>query len=153
MANYNLSDGACGNISFKMKLISLFTQNELGSTSPYALSWANTTTSGWSFGVVQYDISALQYARDLFKNILLNAKDASGNYIVEDTDSLTGRIDDAKVADLFQKAQSKNGQGLTSDERALIESALQSTQGMSLIDSSYKTIGDRPRFPARIPQL
>jgi len=160
MTTYNFTDYpnyAAFDAAFKEKLIGVLQKNELGTGSPYELVFAGTAASGWSFGIVQYDLGqepapdeTSTLARTTFRQILLAAKDASGNYIIQDTDPLTVRADDTKIADLVNKAQTLGGQGLTSVERALIDNALQSSQGMGLIDASYNEYFDTVLFPDKV---
>lgn len=150
-----------GDVTFKEQLIRVLEINELNGLSPYSLSWAGTPESGWSFGVVQYDIGALEFARNLFLDVLLNAKDANGNYIVLDSNSSTGRyhldpitgqmiVEDTTVLDLFEKAQTAGGQGLTAAEQTLINAALQSSYGVQHIDESYNQYFDTELFPNKV---
>ncbi|MBN1474009.1 MAG: hypothetical protein JW914_05290, partial [Syntrophaceae bacterium] len=52
MSTYNFT----GDVRFKELLIGVLEKNELNGISPYSLRWAGTSASGWSFGVVQYDL-------------------------------------------------------------------------------------------------
>ncbi|MCK9395813.1 MAG: hypothetical protein M0Q44_09510, partial [Methylobacter sp.] len=129
-----------GDVTFKNKLFTLMGLNEASgktSNTPYVLSWANTANSGWSFGYIQYDLSTGNAdGNDLFKDILRNAVDSAGNYIIDDGDPTTGRLDDKLVAALCNQAKTKNGQGLSSAEQSLISSALSSTYGMREINGN-----------------
>ena len=141
MPSYNFT----GDVAFKTKLLQLLTTNETGGAkqiAPYELSWAGTPKSGWSFGEVQYDLAQNETGRKTFVEVLLNAKDGGGNYIVADNDHGTergvyGAIEDKSVKDLFNKAQKVGGVGLSAAERQLIDQALQSAYGKAHIDQSY----------------
>jgi hypothetical protein len=160
MVDYNFTnftkDGVVFDVAFKEKLISVLEKNELGSLSPYVLRWAGTAESGWSYGVVQYDLGqANETGRWTFVDVLLNAKDSAGNFIIDDGDPTTGRgtvdaVDDTKVWDLYIKAQTKGGQGLTAEEKTLINMALQSIEGKRIIDQSYNTYFDTELFPDKV---
>lgn len=132
-----------GDIVFKERLMRVIKKNELNGKSPYALYWAGTSQSGWSFGEVQYDLSGgLDTALELFAKVLLNAKDNVDKYLVDDDKPATGRgtvdnIEDKKVKDFYDRAQRKGGTSLSKSEIVLINQALASDYGRIEIDRSY----------------
>ena len=126
-----------GDVAFKQKLFRVLEQNELSGRSAYSLGFATkNSNSGWSFGWVQYDLSTSQDGRTLFRNILENAKDANGNFIIDDGDPATTRANDRTIADLETKARQKSATALTPAEQALINAALSSTDGLAIIDAA-----------------
>jgi hypothetical protein len=124
-------------IAFKEKFNRVLAANEIEGRSPYALYWAGTAKSGYSFGVPQWDLAqGKSTTNNRFLDILLNAKDSSGNYIVDDGNPNTGRgtaanIEDTLVRDLFARAKLKGGTSLSASEVALISAALSSAYGVA----------------------
>jgi hypothetical protein len=47
----------------------------------------NVTGGTWTFGPLQFDVGANQFAANLIANILLYAVDANGNYIISPSDT------------------------------------------------------------------
>src|SRR5206468_8121265 len=120
-----------------------------GGASAYVLHWVEgSTNSGWTIGVPQWDLSVGKvFNNNLFLDILLNAKDSAGNFIIDDGNPATGRgtpqnILDTTIADLWTKAQVKAGGGLSAAEQTLINTALSSTYGRDKIDSGEDTYFD-----------
>jgi hypothetical protein len=132
---------------FRELLAHVLEKNELSGRSPYKLYFATKySDSGWSFGVPQYDLG-VGNKRELFKEILREAKDGD-KYIIDDGDPNTDRKKDKKVADLCAKANKKGGTSLTTDERKLIDQALSSPYGKAAIDASLADWIDRDLLPA-----
>ena len=137
-----------GDIAFKNKLFNVLRKNESGSSralgsedTAYVLTAPGSSNSGWSFGYIQYDLSTGNAdGIKLFTDILLNAVDTNGKYIVDDGDPTTDREHDKKVAELLSKAKLKGGLGvtggLTTDDVNGITLALSSTYGKGKIDGS-----------------
>ena len=144
--------GSPTDIFWKELFHKVFLRNELGSESnaetAFKMSWAETELSGWSFGYVQWDLGVKkdgkptnQFGRDVFKDILLNAKDASNNYIVKDLNPFTGRANDSKVLRILESSKIPGGanagsNSLTIEDITLIDKALKSSYGRSKISSS-----------------
>jgi uncharacterized protein YukE len=74
--------GTATQIYWKERMFPVLLFNEIGSQSAYALRWAGTAGSGYSFGYVQWDLATNATARTILRNILENATDAAGQYIV-----------------------------------------------------------------------
>lgn len=125
--------GTPDEIRLKGLLHDLFIQNELGGASPYALSFATTGKSGYSFGIPQYDLSKNTDARDILRAILENAT-SGGSFMVDDGNPATGRSDDAEVLRLLGLAIQPGGISLNSSDKGTINQALSSTYGMQRID-------------------
>jgi Ca2+-binding RTX toxin-like protein len=137
-----------GDITFKNKLFNVLRKNESGTKkalgsedTAYVLTAPGSTNSGWTFGYIQYDLSTGNTdGIDLFKDILMNAVDTNGQYIIDDGDPTTDRAHDTKVKELLSKAQLKGGLGvtggLTTDDVTSITQALSSTYGKGEIDGS-----------------
>src|SRR6266508_4558935 len=131
--------GTPQDIAFKQKLFHVLQQNELGGASPYQLIFAGGK-SGYSFGVSQLDVSHNSLALATFKDILLNAVDFEGFYIIDDLNPATQRgtvnnIQDTKILDLVNKALNPaGGTSLTSDDINLINVALSSEYGKQQIE-------------------
>jgi hypothetical protein len=120
---------------FKQKLFEAEVINEINGRaySAYKLSWAKTTTSGWSYGWLQFDLGGpLEIGKTTFLSILKNAKDTNGTLI----------IPKAQVDGLYEAAQVKGGQNLTDvdqsgkTQRELIDAALGSAYGIDAIDKA-----------------
>lgn len=137
--------GTTAEIAFKQKLHRVLEKNELNGESAYALRWAGTANSGWSFGVPQWDLSVgSTFNSNLFLDILLNATDSAGNFVIDDGDAATARGTPANILDtavntLWSKAQLKGGVGPTDAERTLVNQALASAYGRDKIDSAEDT--------------
>src|SRR4030095_10576711 len=112
---------------WKQKMYEVFLLNELGSKTAYTLSWAGTAGSGYSFGYVQWDLAKNSTARTILRNILENATNAAGQYIIEDNDSETGRSNDSLIISLMNTAQQPGAHSLSPTQRSLIDQALSST--------------------------
>ena len=119
---------------WKQKIYEVFLLNELGSNPAYALRWAGTAGSGYSFGYVQWDLATNSTARTILQNILENATHAAGQYIVEDNDPQTERANDNLVISLMNTAQRPGGHSLSPTQRSLIDQALSSAYGRDYID-------------------
>ncbi|MDF0653026.1 MAG: hypothetical protein P0121_16335 [Nitrospira sp.] len=134
--------GTADVIRFKGLLNDVLIQNELGGAAPYALSSAKTGRSGYSFGVPQYDRSVAgsmagnKTARNLFQDILRNATDSNGNYLIDDGNSTTSRLNDSLVDTLYNKAIQVGGASLPPSEKTLVNTALNSVYGRQEIDGA-----------------
>jgi Ca2+-binding RTX toxin-like protein len=136
--------GTATEILWKNKFHNLFLLNELGSGlySAYELNYAGSK-SGYSFGYAQWDLANNGFGQNLFEDILLNAVDGNGNYIIDDGDPNTSRQNDLLVQTLISLSELTGGQSLSSADKSLIGMALSSTYGQSMIDSNYDTyLGD-----------
>lgn len=129
--------GTPNEIQFKQRLERMVEKNELTGKSPYALQWAGTSASGWSFGVFQYDIAGLPSAKSLIQNILKNATSISGSYILDDGNSATTRTSDTEVTRLYSAVQLRGGQGLSSADLTLVNSCIGSDYGRTALVNSY----------------
>jgi len=94
-------------------------QNELGTASPYCLSYARLGASGASFGIFQGDTNVNPLARTTLTDVL----NAAG-------------IDDAKVTSIVAALSRPlpDGCPLDPDDRALADQALASTFGQTIVD-------------------
>ncbi len=119
-------------------------QNELSSilSSVYKLSHAGTGKSGYSFGFPQWDVlhptkvdETGRTDRDLLLDILRNAKDSSGNYIISDALDTTNRNQDEKINTLYSNII--NNKSLSDSDKNLVNQALSSTYGKAEINISY----------------
>src|ERR1044072_6846793 len=95
--------------AFQQRLDRVLRANELGPYSEYEIHSAGPAPSGWSYGVCQWDVGQAgtvgDSARARLLDILTNAQDANGHYIIDDGDPLTDRAHDTRVAELYQRAQ------------------------------------------------
>src|SRR6266568_4734957 len=136
--------GTPQDIAFKEKLFRVLQKNELGRASPYQLIFAGKK-SGYSFGVSQLDVSHNDLALATFKDILLNAVDFEGFYIIDDGNPATPRgtinnIQDTKILDLVKKALNPvGGTSLTKEDKNLINLALSSTYGKQQVEAADDT--------------
>jgi hypothetical protein len=131
-----------GNAALKNKIMRCMQEHDLvPGLSPYQLTWAPGARSGWSFGWMQFDLaSGNSFGLNTFAKVLLEAKDASGNFTIDDGDPHTGRgtptsIGDVRVRDLYVRAQLRPNQ-LTVADIYCINNALESTAGRQIIDDS-----------------
>jgi hypothetical protein len=94
-------------------------QNELGTASPYCLSYARLGRSGASFGIFQGDTNVNPLARTTLTDVL----NAAG-------------IDDATVAGIVDAVSKPLPQGcpLTPADRTLADNALAATFGRTIVD-------------------
>src|SRR5262245_44753984 len=119
---------------WKQKIYGVFLLNELGPNPAYALRWAGTAGSGYSFGYVQWDLAKNPTARTILGNILENATNATGQYIVQDNNLNTGRTNDTLIISLIDRVRQSGGQSLSPTQRSLIDQALSSAYGRDYID-------------------
>ena len=89
--------------------------------------------SGYSFGYVQWDLAKNPTARTILQNILENATNAAGQYIVEDNNPQTGRPR-YLIISLIDQVNKPGGQSLSPTQRSLIDRALSSAYGRDYID-------------------
>ena len=123
-------------IQWKQLIFEVLKKNEANESQAYQLSFAGTNKSGYSFGYVQWDLASLNpVGRTLLSDILKNATDANGNYIVADNDPLTQRENDALVRSLLNNSQFAGGTSLLPSEITLISQALSSAYGTAKIDA------------------
>ena len=88
---------------WKQKIYEVFLLNELGPNPAYALRWAGTAGSGYSFGYVQWDLAKNPTARTILQNILENATNATEQYIVQDNNPNTERANDNLIISLMNE--------------------------------------------------
>ncbi|HEV2550332.1 MAG TPA: hypothetical protein VGU20_23675 [Stellaceae bacterium] len=101
--------------------------NEGASDNPYRLSFARKAESGASFGKMQGDLSAQQLARDTLKKALL----ANG-------------VDMDRATDIVaQLSRPMATNGLDAGDDQLVEAALASNAGRSLVDEMDQQISAR----------
>jgi len=120
---------------FKKLVHDVFMKNELrNGEGAYELSYAKAGRSGYSFGPVQWDLLQNHeikknelFARDLFADILTNAKDSNGNGII-DTDARNNILNKVATTGF-----------LTPNQRNLIKDALSSSYGVQKINEAYLT--------------
>src|SRR6266480_2567280 len=128
-----------GDTVFKQKLFNVISKNEVGgpnAAAAYQISFADRkSNSGWSFGWLQYDLSFGRRV-DTFKSILQDAKDANGNFIIDDGDPNTDRLHDNTVIALVGKAKQRDMNSLSAADQLLINSALSSAVGHTAIDGA-----------------
>lgn len=139
--------GTPSEVQFKQRLERMVEKNELSGRSPYALYWANTPSSGWSFGVFQYDIAGLSSARTLILDILTNATSVTGSYIVDDGNPATSRTADTEIARLYTACQKRGGAGLSTADQDLITSCINSSYGRSAVVNSYDSYCNNVLIP------
>jgi hypothetical protein len=132
--------GTAQEIAFKVRLDRVLRKNEIGNLTEYALYYAGVSTSGWSFGVPQFDLGQ-QNTRvvEYLAKVLLEARKPDGTYLIDDNNSATDRgspkkPEDTVVIGLLAKAQQKGGAGLSPIERALVTQALDSSEGRAAVD-------------------
>src|SRR3989338_7982249 len=108
--------GTSYQIAWKQKIHDVLVLNELGGNTAlaYVLSYAGSK-SGYSFGYAQWDIAKNATAAGILKDILQNAKNADGQYIIADGDQNTGRADDTVIKALMEQAIKPGGTSLTTD--------------------------------------
>jgi hypothetical protein len=91
--------GAPAQQAFKQLLVQLFQLNE--SPNFYSLAKpALNNGSGWEFGILQFDVLNNKLAYNSLASVLLQAKDASGNFIVEPGKTTGRAVTDQPVQDL-----------------------------------------------------
>jgi len=130
--------GTSYQIAWKQKIHDVLVLNELGGNTAlaYVLSYAGSK-SGYSFGYAQWDIAKNATAAGILKDILQNAKNADGQYIIADGDQNTGRADDTVIKALMEQAIKPGGTSLTTEQRNLINQALSSAYGQNTIDQRH----------------
>jgi hypothetical protein len=111
--------GTAQEIAFKVRLDRVLRKNEIGNLTEYALYYAGVSTSGWSFGVPQFDLGQ-QNTRvvEYLAKVLLEARKPDGTYLIDDNNSATDRgspkkPEDTVVIGLLAKAQQKGGRTIT----------------------------------------
>jgi Ca2+-binding RTX toxin-like protein len=124
--------------AFKQLLIQLFELNE--SPNFYTITRpAANNGSGWQFGVLQFDVLNNPVAYNLLANVLVQAKDANGNYIVDPANTASrgtaAKIVDSEVLYLMSGAYSSDPSALTVTDQGLINAALSSQIGQQLVDA------------------
>src|ERR1700722_16478928 len=119
-------------------LFQVLQANELGGASAFALDPPVDQNSTWTFGTPQFDVGRNPAAHTLLANILLNAKDANGNYIISPGDTANrgtaAAISDFIISSLLQEASSSSNTAISPTDLALIDSALSSQVGVDDID-------------------
>ena len=147
----SLFTGSAEEIAWKSGFHVALKANEIGPLSPYSNQWANTAESGSSYGWPQWDLSVQgndQFV-ETFLTILKTAKNADGTYIIEDGDIKTDRSNDTKIAGIMSVIKLKGPTQLDDDTKSLVNLALDSSIGRSLIDSAYNT--HMSENPGQIP--
>ena len=90
--------GTAYEIYWKQLIFEVLKKNEADESKAYALNWAGTKKSGYSFGYVQWDLASTNpTGRNLLLDILMKATDVNGNYLVADIDPQTQREDDTLI--------------------------------------------------------
>src|SRR5690348_13468068 len=107
--------------AFKALLFSVLEQNE--SPNAYSIAPPAGGVSGWAFGVLQYDVLNNPAAYNLLANVLLQATDLAGNYIVDPTNiaarGTAANILDSDVLVLMSGAYSRDRNGLSGADQIL----------------------------------
>jgi hypothetical protein len=118
-------------------LLQVLQANELNGISPYQIVAPPKKGSTWSFGTPQFDVGNNTTAYNLLADILLNATDSSGNYIVDPSDTqnrgTVSNITDPTVAQLMADAASGSKTALSKANQAVVNAALSSTYGMQQV--------------------
>lgn len=142
---------------FQELIYEMLQQNELSGISPYQLQPpVPMTTSTWTFGTPQFDIgSGNALALNTFENILLNAKDSNGSYIISPSDTgsrgAVGAITDFVIQGLVDDAKSHSASSISPFDLALINEALSSSFGVQAIDSATTAqINALTQFAAKV---
>src|SRR5690606_4247423 len=115
---------------FDAVVAEMLLRNELG---PYSNGYElvhSTGNSGYSFGGNQMDLSVNSNARDVLRDILINARDSSNNLIFADGNQF---YNDHQTA----IESSGNASALTTTEINLINQALSSDYGLAAINSAF----------------
>ena len=123
-------------IGFEGLLYDVLVDNELSGNESlaYQLSKPASLTSGWAFGVPQFDLGIKPnsipnnpLAGSILDNILSNATNSQGQLIISPTE----------LSSLEQAAEAVgNGNSLTSVQQAKINSALSSPYGQQVINQN-----------------
>jgi hypothetical protein len=115
---------------FKKRLHKVFLNNELdGTETPaYKISHAGTAQSGYSFGFNQMDIANNATAKTILENIIDNAKNSANALIINATQ---------KTAIKSVWTTKGSASALSSSQKTLLDNALQSTYGISKVNSEY----------------
>lgn len=113
----------------------------------YALSHAVGGTSAWSFGAPQFDMGdeanpttgpTYGKATELFENILSNAKNSTGEFIIKNLTSGSPPVvvsREERIRRFCETARSQTG-AFSSAELGLIDLALSSNYGVNAIDTA-----------------
>lgn len=131
--------GTADQITWKQKIHDVLVRNELGGNTnlAFALSFAGSR-SGYSFGYAQWDLATNSTVRNTtFLEILQNATDANGQFIIHDDDPTTGRTNDTLIQTLMNQVGLAGGNSLTTLQRNLIDQALSSVYGQNTIDQRH----------------
>jgi Ca2+-binding RTX toxin-like protein len=131
--------GTPDEIAFKQQVIDMLRLTELRGVDPLTIRWAGINGSGWSFGVPQFDIANNQTGAQAIRDILINAQDSSGNFIVDDHNPATSRSQDTEVTRLLSELGQKNGQGLPAADRNVVNNCLHSAYATGRLDTAYDT--------------
>ena len=112
---------------FKHKLHNILLFNELGGEESlaYRLSHARTSESGYSYGYNQMDIANNQVAKNIFEDILDNAKDADGDLIISS---------ETKTEIKKNWTTKGNASAISNTLKSKINKALRSSYGKTKID-------------------
>jgi Ca2+-binding RTX toxin-like protein len=127
---------------FQELVYEMLQKNELNGKSPYELlKPVPKTHSTWTFGTPQFDVgSGNPKALNTFENILLNATDSNGNYIISPSDTsnrgAVGSITDPLIQALVAGAMSHSASAISPTNLALINEALSSNYGVQAIDTA-----------------
>src|SRR3990172_10730760 len=117
---------------FALKLSNVLWNNEVSFRYPYKLYHAETANSGFSFGAIQWDIAAhrplrgygLQSAKQIFDDILQNARDSQNQLI----------FNDAELTAIAALETTRGDSTALDAYRSKIDQALESTYGRQQID-------------------
>lgn len=136
-----------GDVAFKQRLFRVLEKNELSGVSPYSIKFATSASrSAWSFGWLQHDLGTA-FAQALFRDILEQATNAVGTFLIQDGDPNTGRSNDRLIATLVAAARQRSAVSLSPADEQLVNSALASTYGVNridgVVDSSFQNLIDR----------
>jgi Ca2+-binding RTX toxin-like protein len=118
---------------FALKLSDLLWLNEVGRRDPYKLYHAETESSGFSFGALQWDLPNHQplegavQAKAIFRDIMQNAVDSSGQRIVSD----------AILLEIEPLLDTEGDPDLLDSYKTLIDAALNSAYGRQKIDENH----------------
>jgi hypothetical protein len=138
--------GSKSEVRKKQIIDNVLLDNELGGNAAkaYVISDAQAGVSGYSFGVAQWDVAHATQINssgktdvDLLSEILTNATDSNGKYIIDDGNPSTGRLADNRVNSLHYDLINHNP--ISATDMNLINSALGSSFGIKAIDTSYDT--------------
>ncbi|MDH4187337.1 MAG: hypothetical protein OEV08_10085 [Nitrospira sp.] len=141
---------------FAFLLSDLLWQNETDHRDPYRMSPPASSTSGYAFGAIQWDVPnhrALDFpglpaphprnAEEILRDILLNARDASGSlfFSVTTVDSIVKFEEDASgnIINRTGLAYTKGNSHALDAYIGLINAALDSAYGRATIDADHAT--------------